>query len=136
MFKRAIGKPTAEEQSRQDRARERGCIACLMQMCEQPNATTVHHQTKNGKQLGQDHTVALCEWHHQEICVPGTSRSEMEREYGPSLRRPRQFFFIYGDNEEQRKFQNELLGVMDAMAEVHKKRTSLSSKKIVPRQAA
>lgn len=137
MFKRAIGKPTAEEQSRQDRARERGCIACLMFVVPQPNQTEINHQTKCGRQISQDATEALCAWHHRSICVPGITSREMTREYGPSLaKNPREFVRIFGDNAERLKFQNELIGVTERIAIVEKKRTSLSSKKVLPRQAA
>jgi len=110
MFKRAIPKPTQAEQDRQDRARACGCIACRIEICVQPLSTEIHHQTQSGRQISQRHTVALCSWHHRAICVPGMTRTEMEREYGPSLHRPRKFFERYGDNAEQLQFQDELIG--------------------------
>lgn len=110
-FKRAIPPCTPEQQARQDLCREKGCIACRMELCEQPLHTEIHHQTKSGRQISQDAAVALCAWHHRGICLPGMRSSDMRALYGPSLaKNPRAFFETYGDNAEQLKFQNDLIG--------------------------
>ena len=111
MFKRAIPPCTPIQQERQDRARSCGCIACVIECLPQPNASEIHHQTKYGRQIGQDHSVCLCQWHHRGICVIGKTSREMAFEFGPSLaKQPRKFFDIYGANAEQLEFQNRLIG--------------------------
>jgi hypothetical protein len=137
MFKRAIPKCTAEQQARQDKARAAGCIACRIEMCEQPFNTEINHITVSGRQLGQDFTEALCQWHHRGICKPGYTANDMQIEYGPSLlHNKRHFVRIYGDWRERLSFQNELIGYdKHVVARPERKRTSLSSKKIVERAA-
>lgn len=108
-FRRAIGSPTAEQQARQDLCRARGCIACIIEVCPQPGPSEIHHQTKSGRQIGQDESVCLCSWHHRSICRFGMTTSRMEAAHGPSLHRPRRFFERYGDNAEQLTFQNNLI---------------------------
>lgn len=95
---RAIGSPTKAEQANQDAQRAHGCAACLLRGNAMfSGAVRVHHRTTGDlhgqKQLGQDQTVALCDWHHQGILEfdPSSfhlklrSADEMREIYGPSL---------------------------------------------------
>ena len=117
MFRRAIAPPTAEQQARQDAARELGCIACRQwknypMMKTQCGPSEIHHQTRSGsgRQIGQDETVCLGSWHHRAICLPGYTASQMEAEFGPSLARgSKPFYRVFGTNYEQLQFQNELI---------------------------
>jgi hypothetical protein len=71
----------------------------------------IHHQTKNGFTVSQDHTVCLCSWHHRGICLPAYTSSGMLATFGPSLAKgSKRFFEQYGTNEEQMEFQNKLIG--------------------------
>lgn len=96
---RAIGSPTKAQQAHQDRQRAHGCAACLL-MGLAPDAcgpVRVHHRTTGDlhgqKQLGQGHTVALGDWHHQGILKEDPAsfhlrfltRDEMLARFGPSL---------------------------------------------------
>lgn len=116
MFKRAIPKPTKEQQERQDKIRERGCLACWME-CElrdidpmECGLTEIHHLTVSGRQIGQDETIALGQWHHRSICLPQMSSSDMREEFGPSLAKGSKTFHAhYCSNEELLALQNELI---------------------------
>lgn len=135
-FKRAIPKATPAQQECQDNARAAGCIACRKEGCAQPFPTEINHITRNGRQLGQDFTEALCSHHHRGICKPGFTVNDMQIEYGPSLlHNKRHFVRVYGDWRERLKFQNDLIGVKHATHEPQRKRTSLTSKKVLPRAA-
>lgn len=129
-FRRAIGQPTPEQQARQDLCREKGCIACRMELCEQPLPTEINHIADRGKQLGQDWTEALCGWHHRAICLPGKTARQMTLEYGPSLLSPRAFRDRYGSNAERLEFQNALIG-WTGEPQKYEKHTALSSDKII-----
>lgn len=131
---RAIGQPTPEQQARQDLCREKGCIACRMELCDQPLPTEINHIADRGKQLGQDWTETLCSWHHRAICLPGMTERQMTLEYGPSLHRHRKFVERYGSNAERLEFQNALIG-WKGEPEIYKKRTALTSSKSIPRAA-
>lgn len=87
---RAIGSPTAEQQRHQDAQRAHGCAAChLRKNRNQGGVTEIHHRTcgdlAGQKQLGQDHTCALCSWHHRSVPLPGMQAEAMRDAYGPSL---------------------------------------------------
>lgn len=133
-FKRAIPPCTPEQQARQDRCREVGCIACKMELCNQPLPTEINHIAERGKQLGQDYTEALCQWHHRGICIPGNTVRAMTLAFGPSLLSRRAFVERYGNTEERLSFQNELIG-WTGTAERYRKRTALTATKRVPRAA-
>lgn len=88
---RAIGSPTKAQQAHQDAQRANGCAACnLRQNRNSCGPVRIHHRTigdKHGqKQLGQDFTVALGDWHHQGVRMPQyASIDAMREEFGPSL---------------------------------------------------
>lgn len=89
---RAIGKATTAEQAYQDAQRAAGCAMCRLlglpkNAC---GAMQVHHRTTGDlhgqKQLGQDQTVGLAEWHHQGTLKPEyPTEDAMKAKYGPSL---------------------------------------------------
>lgn len=88
---RAVGAPTVAEQAYQDAQRENGCAMCLL-LGFPGNAcgpVRVHHRTTGDlhgqKQLGQDATVGLGDWHHQGIPLPGRQEPTMRNSFGPSL---------------------------------------------------
>lgn len=119
-FKRAIPKPTDEQQARQDRARELGCVACAIEWdlcghnpvyCDAPpGAPEIHHLTRTGRQIGQDETVCLCSWHHRGICVANYDSRDMRDLFGPSMAKgSKPFHARYGSNEELLAYQNNLL---------------------------
>lgn len=73
---RAIGSPTKAEQANQDAQRAHGCAAChLRGNVRACGPVRVHHRTTGDlhgqKQLGHDATVALGDWHHQGVPLPG-----------------------------------------------------------------
>lgn len=110
MFKRRFPGPTVAQQERQDKIRAIGCIACWMNGTASGGAAEIHHQTRSGRQLGQDKTVCLCAWHHRATVKDGYTGSKMTAEFGPSLQRgSKPFFAKYGDNATQLEFQDELL---------------------------
>lgn len=116
MFKRAIPKCTPDQQARQDRARELGCIACMKNVlqdfdCNQTRAwSEIHHLTRSGRQIGQDETICLCCWHHRGMLTNGLNTSENTEIFGPSLAKgSKPFHARYGDNATLLEYQNNLL---------------------------
>lgn len=112
MFKRAIAKCTPEQQARQDKCRNFGCIACIrdgnVNLC---GSDEIHHLTVSGRTISQDHTIALGQWHHRAICKNGFTSTQMERKFGPSLAKGSKTFHArYGTNDDLLKYQNELIG--------------------------
>lgn len=87
---RAIGNPTAAQQAHQDAQRADGCAACHLRHNRMAcGPVRIHHRTTGdlhgNKQLGQDFTVALGDWHHQGVILPGYTVATMRDEFGPSL---------------------------------------------------
>lgn len=87
---RAISAPTKAQQANQDAQRAHGCAAChLRHNVRSCGNVRVHHRTTGDlhgqKQLGQDHTVALGDWHHQGVLLPGFTVESMRKAFGPSL---------------------------------------------------
>jgi hypothetical protein len=117
MFKRAIPDCTPKEQARQDKCRLLGCIHCRSGRWPgnrdrwQGGCTQIHHQTINGRQINQKHTLALCEWHHMATCLDGFTSTTMMQRFGPSLKYPgpRSFHEYWGDDGYQLRHQNSLL---------------------------
>lgn len=112
MFKRAIPKCTPEEQSRQDKCREMGCIACRMDKDtpEQCGRSTIHHLTISGRTISQLATICLGDWHHLGSVPLGETTSSMTFKYGPSLAKGSKTFHAhYGSNESLLKYQDELI---------------------------
>lgn len=88
---RAIGAATKAEKAQQDAQRARGCALCELLGVHTGLMVRIHHRTladiagPGSVQLGQDATVALCDWHHQGIPRAGFNTEHMRRRYGPSL---------------------------------------------------
>lgn len=86
---RAIGSPTKAEQAYQDAQRADGCAMCKLLGVGPCGPVSVHHRTTgdlHGQlQLGHDATVALGDWHHQGVPLPGLQAPAMKLRYGPSL---------------------------------------------------
>lgn len=114
-FKRAIPKCTPDQQGRQDVIRNLGCIAGRMNWDKRDFSLScwgmeIHHLTKTGRQIGQDATVCLCQWHHRGICHEGFDTTTMTLTYGPSLAKGSKLFHAqYGDNATLLEYQNNLL---------------------------
>lgn len=110
---RAIPPPTVEQQRHQDAQRADGCAFCRMlgfsfrglpggmSPC---GPTRIHHRTTGdlhgNKQLGQDQTVALGDWHHQGILMEHLPTRELMRQrFGPSLAHHKKAFLdVIADN--------------------------------------
>lgn len=79
---------TKAQQAYQDAARAIGCVVCRFRGVPQVGATEIHHRNLGDlhgqKQLGQHAVVAMCEYHHRGIPLPGMQADEMRDEYGPS----------------------------------------------------
>lgn len=89
---RAIPAPTQAEQAQQDKQRAHGCAMCLLlgMARDACGPVRVHHRTTGDlhgqKQLGQDATVGLADWHHQGVLKPEYPTVDaMRAKYGPSL---------------------------------------------------
>ncbi len=108
-MKRSIPAPTVAQKTRQMLIREIGCAACLLDghgrtPCE------IHHLNDRGRNISQDHTVGLCEWHHRGVPRGALRPSEMEALAGPSLARaPRAFHERYGSDAELLEAQNRMV---------------------------
>ena len=93
---RAIGSPTKAQQAHQDRQREAGCAMCHLLGCRPCGPVRIHHRTTGdlhgNLQLGQDQTVALGDWHHQGIPLPGYGLEAMRQLFGPSLHHHKRAF--------------------------------------------
>ncbi len=114
---RAIPPPTKEQQAHQDAQRADGCAFCRMlglsfrglQGGMSPcGPTRIHHRTigdlHGNKQLGQDATVALGDWHHQGLLMEQLpTRALMRNRFGPSLaHHKRDFLAVIDDNLGER----------------------------------
>ena len=96
---RACGPPTAAQQAHQDLQRAHGCAMCLLlgyarSAC---GVVRVHHRTTGdlhgNKQLGQDDTVGLGDWHHQGTLMESYPSVELMRDhFGPSLKEHKKAF--------------------------------------------
>lgn len=106
---RAIGNPTKAQQAHQDLQREHGCAMCLLlgfarDAC---GPVRVHHRTTGDlhgqKQLGQDATVGLGDWHHQGVLFEFDTVDSMRGRFGPSLHHhKRDFVNVLQDNLGER----------------------------------
>lgn len=109
---RAIGAANKAQQAAQDAQRAHGCAACLLRGNRRFGGTVrVHHRTTGDlhgqKQLGQDFTVALCDWHHQGILMVDRgsfhlkfmSPDQMREAYGPSLHHHKREFLNWLQDE-------------------------------------
>jgi hypothetical protein len=97
---RACGPPTVAQQAHQDLQRADGCAMCHLLGFEfnerdrqngiSPCGRTAVHHINTGdlagqKQLGQDDTVALGDYHHQGTPKRGFNSASMRAKYGPNL---------------------------------------------------
>lgn len=114
---RAIGSPTKAQQAYQDAQRAFGCAYCRMlgfsfvdlsEGWSPCGATQIHHRNigdlHGQKQLGQDETIALGEWHHQGTLMPQyPTRDRMRAQFGPSLHHSKRAFLdVIQDNLAER----------------------------------
>lgn len=107
---RAIGSPTKAEQAHQDAQRAHGCAMCrLMGLGKDAcGPVRVHHRTigdlHGNKQLGQDATIGLGDWHHQGVLMARFPTVEAMRErFGPSLQLQKKAFLdVIADNLGER----------------------------------
>ncbi len=123
---RAIGNPTKVQQAHQDAQREHGCAACYLRKNKrQCGPVRIHHRNigdmHGQKQLGQEYTVALGDWHHQGIPIEGRSLEQMRDEFGPSLHHHKRDFVEWiQDNLGERstaalqRYQDSFLAKKDA----------------------
>jgi len=94
-MRRAIKAATKAEQAYQDTARALGCVVCRwrhaagMQRGIGCGPTRIHHRNigdlHGQKQIGQHAVVAIGDWHHQGIPLPGRTGRQMYAIYGPSF---------------------------------------------------
>lgn len=90
-----------------------GCIACR-KFGYPERRCQVHHQNLDEHagqlQLGDSHTVGLCEWHHQGITTDGYCADEITIKLGPSMKhQPIEFREKFGSDEQLLQYQNELI---------------------------
>lgn len=136
-LKRRLPKPTAEQQERQNRCLERGCIACRMAGFHTSLDPTIHHQTAAGQTIGQDHTVCLCEWHHESVCLPSLGKRDMTEIYGPSLADGSKLFFAqFGSNAQQLDYQDEIIGWTKPAERYKRHKSTAKPSKQISRQDA
>ena len=74
-----------------------GCAMChLLELEEACGPVRIHHRTvgdlHGNKQLGQDFTVALGDWHHQGVLMEGQTVDSMRRRFGPSFHHHKKAF--------------------------------------------
>ena len=96
-MRRAIKTGTKTELAYQAAARALGCVVCRYRiehglqprMVGQCGPTRIHHRNVGDlhgqRQLGQQAVVAMGDWHHQGIPMPGVSAQGMYTVYGPSF---------------------------------------------------
>lgn len=101
-MRRALKSATKAEQGYQNRARALGCVVCRwrftagLQPQTQCGPARIHHRNigdlHGQEQIGQDAVVALGDWHHQGIPLPGFNARHMSALFGPSLQEPAREF--------------------------------------------
>jgi len=94
-MRRAIKAATKPEQAYQDAARALGCVVCRwrhaagLQLGIGCGPVRIHHRNigdlHGQKQIGQHAVVAMGDWHHQGIPMPGKNARAMYAIYGPSF---------------------------------------------------
>jgi hypothetical protein len=108
-FKRSIPAPTKAQQRRQDTIREIGCIACLLGGLGFRHPE-IQHLNSCGRNISQDHTIGLCDWHHRGVLPDGLVTSAATILFGPSFAKSsRQFHDRYGSDAELLEKQNMLI---------------------------
>jgi len=95
-MRRAIKAPTKAESAYQKAARALGCVVCrwrhaagLQREGLWCGAFRIHHRNigdlHGQKQIGQHAVVAMGDWHHQGIPMPGKNAKAMYAIYGRSF---------------------------------------------------
>ncbi|WP_236546071.1 phage tail terminator-like protein [Stenotrophomonas sp. 364] len=94
-MRRAIKAATRSEQAYQDAARALGCVVCRwrfaagLQRGIGCGRVRIHHRNVGDlhgqKQIGQHAVVAMGDWHHQGIPLPGKNERAMYALFGPSF---------------------------------------------------
>lgn len=113
---RSLPPPTAEERARSARARQLGCIACLMDGIGGCGPNEEHHLLVGGVRVGHRYTVILGLWHHQGRRLPERSAAQMVALYGPALKlASRAFALRYGTPQELLDYTDRLLGLPPAV---------------------
>lgn len=92
---RAIKVPTKAEQAYQNAARALGCVVCRRRHAAGQQRgigcgpVRIHHRNVGDlhgqKQIGQHAVVAMGDWHHQGIPLPGKNERAMYALFGPSF---------------------------------------------------
>ncbi len=108
----------AERQRRFAALKELGCICCLIDKQPTPcGAPEIHHLVDMGtRELsgGDESTIVLGRWHHQQIPLWGSTVSEMRRKYGPYLKSRRAFRERYGTERSLLAKVDAMIGEMEA----------------------
>lgn len=107
--------------TKSDRARrfaklkELGCICCHLDDRVYPcGPTEIHHIVDGGTRKnsgGDEATIPLGRWHHQQIPLWGSTVSEMRRIFGPYLKSRDAFRKRYGTERELLAKVNAMIGV-------------------------
>lgn len=101
---------TADEARRMDKARERGCICCLIRLGVQ-TPPEIHHLLIGGRRAGHRYTVALCSWHHRAAPLYGESKAHARALYGPSLAEgSKPFHDAFESDDSLLRYQDRLIG--------------------------
>jgi hypothetical protein len=104
-MKRAIKPATRAELAYQETARALGCVVCRwriaagLQRAMACGHVRLHHRNVGDlhgqKQLGQHAVVAMGDWHHQGIPLPGMNGRAMYELFGPSFQEQSREFRVW-----------------------------------------
>lgn len=118
---RSTGRPTKAQSGRFEAMRRLGCIACRMNAKHGlptasfgDNNLEIQHLLSGGRRIGHEATVCLCHYHHQgkRLPVDGEGYCSHAKIFGPSFgHEPNAFRLMYGREDEQLAYQNQLLAV-------------------------
>lgn len=117
-FGRRIPPPTAELAERERRARELGCVCCLLEeeqgRARAPSYGTKQHCNIGGKHgapnRGERHTYIGCAWHHLGR-IEGYTPREAAQIFGPSFHhQARAFRDRYGVDDDLVALTDRLTG--------------------------
>jgi hypothetical protein len=126
---RSTNSPTKAEDARIKACKRAGCVPCALWI-EHPDCplrfrlafqsyssddgeteVEYHHLLSGGIRRGHMFGIGCCQWHHRGVLDWGSTRSEMEAFYGPSLARTgKRFHEVFGSDEALLEKQAELLG--------------------------
>ena len=105
---------------RSSKVRQLQCLACTLWSQKYGVSITTgqqtdeHHLNLGGhagqRRIGRDHSIPLCQWHHQGEAPYQLSATVAAAVYGPSLaRQSKAFREIFGTDEALLTMTNELL---------------------------